>query len=103
MCNGSTLTFSPFYMGNDTKPQTDDGYNINQTWGFQINFSIPLSKKSVDQSFTNLKNSTQNFEMTLKLLDSSINANVEHFFKFYHQSQVPSNTKAAPNFGSIKR
>ena len=49
MCNGSTLTFSPFYMGNDTKPQTDDGYNINQNWGFQINFMVPLNRDLTKQ------------------------------------------------------
>ena len=41
-CNGSTMTFSPFYMGNDTEPQTEDGYVISENWGFQINFSVPL-------------------------------------------------------------
>ena len=42
-CNGSTMTFSPFYMGNDTQPQTEDGYVISENWGFQLNFSIPLN------------------------------------------------------------
>lgn len=46
-----------------------------------INKIIHLAaKKSVDQSFVNLKNSTQNFEMTLKLLDSAINADVKHIY-----------------------
>ena len=43
-CNGSTMTFSPFYMGNDTQPQTEDGYVITENWGFQINFSVPLNR-----------------------------------------------------------
>ena len=43
-CNGSTMTFSPFYMGNDVEPQTEDGYVINENWGFQINFSVPLNR-----------------------------------------------------------
>ena len=43
-CNGSTMTFSPFYMGNDVKPETEDGYNINQNWGFQVNFMVQLDK-----------------------------------------------------------
>ena len=38
------MTFSPFYMGNDTEPQTEDGYVISENWGFQINFSVPLNK-----------------------------------------------------------
>ena len=48
-CNGSTMTFSPFYMGNDVKPETEDGYNINQNWGFQVNFMVPLDRKGLQQ------------------------------------------------------
>ena len=38
-CNGSTMTFSPFYMGNDT---IGDRYSRNNNWGAQLNFSVPL-------------------------------------------------------------
>ena len=48
-CNGSTMTFSPFYMGNDTRPETEDGYNINQNWGFQVNFMVPLDRQGLQQ------------------------------------------------------
>jgi hypothetical protein len=48
-CNGSTMTFSPFYMGNDTEPQTEDGYVITENWGFQINFSVPLNRDLTKQ------------------------------------------------------
>lgn len=48
-CNGSTMTFSPFYMGNDTEPQTEDGYVISENWGFQINFSVPLNRDLTKQ------------------------------------------------------
>ena len=48
-CNGSTMTFSPFYMGNDVRPETEDGYNINQNWGFQVNFMVPLDRKGLQQ------------------------------------------------------
>ena len=41
-CNGSTLTFSPFYMGNDTVPRDDEGYVKNNNWGAQLNFMSPL-------------------------------------------------------------
>jgi hypothetical protein len=50
-CNGSTMTFSPFYMGNHTNPYTADedtrdlypsSYQLNENWGFQINFMVPL-------------------------------------------------------------
>ena len=48
-CNGSTMTLSPFYMGNDTQPQTEDGYVISENWGFQINFSVPLNRDLTKQ------------------------------------------------------
>ena len=48
-CNGSTMTFSPFYMGNDTTPQTEDGYVISENWGFQLNFSVPLNRDLTKQ------------------------------------------------------
>ena len=48
-CNGSTMTFSPFYMGNDTSPYDDEGYVISENWGFQINFSVPLDKRGLEQ------------------------------------------------------
>jgi len=43
------MTFSPFYMGNDTEPQTEDGYVISENWGFQINFSVPLNRNLTKQ------------------------------------------------------
>ncbi len=43
------MTFSPFYMGNDTQPQTEDGYVISENWGFQINFSVPLNRELTEQ------------------------------------------------------
>ena len=38
-CNGTTMTVSPFYMGNDTLPT---GYTRNNNYGMQLNFSVPL-------------------------------------------------------------
>ena len=43
------MTFSPFYMGNDTQPQGDEGYVITENWGFQINFAVPLDKRGLEQ------------------------------------------------------
>ncbi len=41
-CNGSTMTFSPFYMGNDTIPYEHDGYVRSNNFGAQVSFSVPL-------------------------------------------------------------
>ena len=55
-CNGSTMTFSPFYMGNHTKPwDIDDGemtpssYTMAENWGFQVNFMVPLDKRGLER------------------------------------------------------
>ena len=57
-CNGSTMTFSPFYMGNHTNPYSEkedveglhpSSYQLNENWGFQINFMVPLDKSGYKQ------------------------------------------------------
>ena len=52
-CNGSTMTFSPFYMGNHSKPLDEfmqpSSYTIAENWGFQINFMVPLDKSGYKQ------------------------------------------------------
>ena len=57
-CNGSTMTFSPFYMGNHAKPWAEkedmpglhpSSYQLNENWGFQINFMVPLDKRGLEQ------------------------------------------------------
>ena len=41
-CNGSTMQFSPFYMGNDTIPYEHTGYVRSNNFGVQLNFAVPL-------------------------------------------------------------
>jgi len=36
------MQFSPFYMGNDTIPYSNESYVTSNNWGAQINFSVPL-------------------------------------------------------------
>ena len=55
-CNGSTMTFSPFYMGNHTKPWDidEDGmrpssYTMAENWGFQVNFMFPLDQRGLER------------------------------------------------------
>ncbi len=50
-CNGATMTFSPFYMGNHTTPyddtMTQQSYTVAENWGGQINFMIPLDREGL--------------------------------------------------------
>ena len=55
-CNGATMTFSPFYMGNHTKPWDidEDGmspssYTMAENWGAQINFMVPLDREGLNR------------------------------------------------------
>src|SRR5210317_854586 len=45
-CNGTTMTFSPFYMGNDVMP---DSYTRTNNFGAQLNFSVPLDGGMIEQ------------------------------------------------------
>ena len=50
-CNGATMTFSPFYMGNHTTPFDDvmsqQSYTVAENWGGQVNFMIPLDREGL--------------------------------------------------------
>ena len=52
-CNGATMTFSPFYMGNHTTPYDDvmaqQSYTVAENWGFQVNFMVPLDREGLDR------------------------------------------------------
>ena len=51
-CNGATMTFSPFYMGNHTTPYDDhmdqQSYTVAENWGAQLNFMVPLDGSLVE-------------------------------------------------------
>ena len=47
-CNGATMQFSPFYMGNDTIPYETSGYVRSNNWGAQLNFSVPLDGSMIE-------------------------------------------------------
>ena len=53
ICNGSTMTFSPFYMGNHTTPfdevMEQQSYTVAENWGFQVNFMVPLDGSIVER------------------------------------------------------
>ena len=77
VCNGSTMTFSPFYMGNHTNPYAEkedmeglhpSSYQLNENWGFQINFMVPLSKKSFKQCLEIAKRQEEKLRLDYELV-----------------------------------
>tara|TARA_R100000278_G_scaffold2000_1_gene3914 strand:+ start:927 stop:1418 length:492 start_codon:yes stop_codon:yes gene_type:complete len=69
-CNGPTMTFSPFYMGNDTSPTQEDSYVISENWGLQINFMVPLSRKSLEQCLSLAKRQEDKIRLDMELIRS---------------------------------
>jgi hypothetical protein len=47
------MTFTPFYMGNHVRPLDEamepEGYTINENWGVQLNFMVPLDGSITEQ------------------------------------------------------
>ena len=47
------MTFSPFYMGNHTKPFDEEmsqrSYTVAENWGGQIDFMEPLDRRGLEQ------------------------------------------------------
>ena len=75
-CNGSTMTFSPFYMGNHTKPwevNEDMGmdaasYTLSENWGAQVNFMIPLDKRGLKQCRRIAKRQEEKMQLDYELV-----------------------------------
>ena len=42
ICSQPTMAFTPFYTGNDAENPNSETYSINEGWGFQMSFMIPL-------------------------------------------------------------
>jgi len=42
------MTFSPFYMGNDTIPYEHENYVRSNNYGAQLNFSVPLDGSMIE-------------------------------------------------------
>tara|TARA_R100000231_G_scaffold73384_1_gene57488 strand:- start:2421 stop:2957 length:537 start_codon:yes stop_codon:yes gene_type:complete len=42
VCSQPTMSVTPFYTGNDA--QGDETYSINEGWGIQMSFMVPLGK-----------------------------------------------------------
>ena len=42
VCSQPTMSFTPFYTGNDAENPSSETYSINEGWGFQMSFMVPL-------------------------------------------------------------
>ena len=67
-CNGTTMQFSPFYMGNDTTPMKRDSYVKNNNWGAQISFSVPLDGGMIETCKAIAKKHEQKMRLDYELV-----------------------------------
>ena len=44
VCSQPSMSFTPFYTGNDA--QGEETYSINEGWGFQMSFMVPLGSNN---------------------------------------------------------
>ena len=88
-CNGSTMPFSPFYMGNDTRPAAEESYNINQNWGFQVNFMVPLDRQGLRQCKRIAKRQEEKMRLDYELVRALKCAELrQRGFTFHPQSEM---------------
>ncbi len=71
-CNGATMTFSPFYMGNHTTPYDDEmtqqSYTVAENWGGQLNFMVPLDGSLVERCKAAATRQIQKMELDYELV-----------------------------------
>ena len=80
-CNGSTMTFSPFYMGNHVTPYDDhmdqQSYTVSENWGAQINFMVPLDGSMIEQCKAIAKRQQAKMELDYELVRAKECANLQ--------------------------
>ena len=71
------MTFSPFYMGNHTNPYSADedtrdlypsSYQLNENWGFQVNFMVPLDREGLRQCKAIAKRQEEKMQLDFELV-----------------------------------
>jgi len=68
ICSQPTMAFTPFYTGNDAENPNSETYSINEGWGFQMSFMVPLG--------TNNETCSELAEVKLKLAKEELNKQV---------------------------
>ena len=66
VCSQPSMSFTPFYTGNDA--QGEETYSINEGWGFQMSFMVPLG--------TNNETCSELAKVKLDLAKEELNKNI---------------------------
>ena len=65
VCSQPTMAVTPFYTGNDA--QGEDTYSINEGWGIQMSFMIPLGDNKTCNELSKVK-----LELAIEELDKQV-------------------------------
>ena len=68
VCNGPTMTLSPFYMGNDSVPYDYESYVKSNQWGAQLNFMVPLDWSTINRCKSIAKRKEQKMQLDYELV-----------------------------------
>lgn len=68
ICSQPTMAFTPFYTGNEAENPSSETYSINQGWGFQISWMVPLGNNN--ETCSDLA------KVKLKLAEEELNKNL---------------------------
>ena len=55
VCSQPTMSFTPFYTGNDAENTESETYSINEGWGVQMSFMIPLGDNQTCNELSKVK------------------------------------------------
>ncbi len=76
-------------MGNDTRPEAEESYNINQNWGFQVNFMVPLDREGLRQCKRIAKRQEEKMRLDYELVRALKCAELrQRGFTFHPQSEM---------------
>ena len=70
ICSQPTMAITPFYTGNDA--QGEDTYSINEGWGAQISFMIPLGDNNTCNELSKVKLKLAEEELDKQVHDKNL-------------------------------
>jgi len=70
VCSQPTMAVTPFYTGNDA--QGEDTYSINEGWGVQMSFMIPLGDNKTCNELSKVKLKLAEEELSKNIYDKNL-------------------------------
>ena len=72
VCSQPTMAITPFYTGNDAENPASETYSINQGWGVQMSFMIPLGDNQTCNELSKVKLELAKEELNKQVHDKQL-------------------------------